>query len=139
MNRKLEGVGKFGPTLAAVEIGIVLFAVLGMILLALLYSPGLGQGVLEAMRYGVLLVNAAAGFLVGLEFPLAGRLYYRSGGGEEVVRTAGALYAADLFGAFIGSLLVGVILIPALGILQTCVVILFLKVTSLAFIRLSVY
>jgi len=139
MNRKLEGVGKFGPTLAAVEIGIVLFAVLGMILLALLYSPGLGQGVLEAMRYGFLLVNAAAGFLVGLEFPLAGRLYHRSGGGEEVVRTAGALYAADLFGAFIGSLLVGVILIPALGILQTCAVILFLKVTSLAFIRLSVY
>ena len=135
MNRKLEKIGDLGAALAAVEVFIILFAFLVLLLLALLYWPGLEQRVLSALRYGFIPACAGAGFFVGLEFSLAGRLFYRSK--EGVVRTAGTLYAADLFGAFTGSLLVGVILVPALGIVQTCAVAIFLKATSLAFIRLS--
>ena len=135
MIRTLEKFQKLGSILAAVEILIIVCAATGMILLSFLYSPGVGEGILTEMRYGFILASAAVGFLVGLEFPLASRFFSHSG--EGVVRTAGTLYAADLFGAFNGSLLVGVILIPALGILQTGVVIVLLKATSLAFIHFS--
>jgi predicted membrane-bound spermidine synthase len=86
------------------------------------------------MRSAFLLLSGLAGYLVGLEFPLSSVIF--SGRGEGVTRTAGILYAADLFGAWAGSLLVGVLFIPVLGILQTCAVILFLKLASLSlFIR----
>jgi len=135
MNRKLGLIGNPGATLIAAEISIILFALLTLLMLAFLYRPGPGQGVLVALRYIFIPACAGAGFLVGLEFSLAGRLFYR--GGEEVVRTAGTLYAADLCGAFVGSLLVGVIFVPVLGIVQTAAAAIFLKATSLAFIRLS--
>ena len=135
MNRKLEKIQKIGCALVGVEILIILLAALETILLSFLYSPGLGQGILSAMRYGFILASAAAGYFVGLEFPLAGDLFSRRR--EGVVRTAGTLYAADLFGAFIGSLLVGVIMVPVLGIVQTCTAIIFLKTSSLALTFLS--
>ena len=135
MNRKLAKIRNPGATLAVIELFIILFAALEMILLAFSYSPGQGQNILSMMKYGFIPASAGAGFFVGLEFPLAGSLFSR--GGERVVRTAGTLYAADLLGAFLGSLLVGVIMVPALGILQTLAVIIFLKTTSLAFIRLT--
>jgi spermidine synthase len=135
MNRNLEGIRKTGLALAWVEILILILAALEMILLSLLYSPGLGQGILSAVRYGFILTSAIAGYLVGLEFPLAGGLFSRRQ--EGVVRTAGILYAADLFGAFIGSILVGVIMVPVLGIVPTCTAIIFLKTSSLALTFLS--
>jgi len=76
-----------------------------------------------------------SGFWVGIEFPLASRIF--SSGGEGVGRTAGLLYASDLFGAWAGSLLVGVVLVPVLGILQTCGVIVLLKLASLALISMN--
>jgi spermidine synthase len=135
MNRKLAKIRNPGATLAVIELFIILFAALEMILLAFSYSPGQEQDILSVMKYGFVPASAGAGFFVGLEFPLAGSLFFR--GGEGVVRTAGTLYAADLLGAFLGSLLVGVIMVPALGILQTLAVIIFLKTTGLAFIRLT--
>jgi len=135
MNRKLAKIRNPGATLAVIELFIILFASLEMILLAFSYSPGQAQDILSVMKYGFVPASAGAGFFVGLEFPLAGSLFSR--GGEGVVRTAGTLYAADLLGAFLGSLLVGVIMVPALGILQTLAVIIFLKTTGLALIRLT--
>jgi predicted membrane-bound spermidine synthase len=87
------------------------------------------------MRNAFLLLSGLSGFLVGLEFPLSSNIFLGRGGG--VTRTAGILYAADLFGAWGGSLLVGVLFIPVLGILQTCAVILFLKLASLSLIVVS--
>jgi len=51
--------------------------------------------------------------------------------------TAGILYASDLLGAFLGSLLVSVILLPALGVLETCVLIVVLKLSSLLLVAVS--
>lgn len=135
MNRMLANIRNPGVILTLIELFIILFAFLGMIFLAISYSPGQGQNLLSVIKHGFIPASAGAGFFVGLEFPLAGSLFSR--GGERVVRTAGTLYAADLSGAFLGSLLVGVIMVPALGILQTLAVIIFLKTSSLAFIHLS--
>jgi spermidine synthase len=56
-----------------------------------------------------------AGFLGGMEFPLAVHLTKGSVG-----RVAGLIYGTDLVGACFGALLASVLLIPILGIPQTC-------------------
>jgi spermidine synthase len=134
MTRALEKIRKFALTLAGMEIFMVFFAALGMILLDRLFSSGFPPRILAATRFAFLLLSGIAGYWVGLEFPLAGGILSKNG--ERVAWTAGILYGSDLFGAWIGSLLVGVLLVPVLGILQTCAVILFLKVASLALIPL---
>jgi len=63
------------------------------------------------------LMSLAAGFLGGAHFPLANRLLLAQR--EQVGRTAGALYAFDLLGSTLGSLLVGFLLIPVVGALQS--------------------
>ena len=134
MTRNLEKIRKFFLTMVGIEMLMVLFATTGIILLALLYSPAWGQRLISGMRSAFLLLSGLAGYLVGLEFPLSSVIF--SGRGEGVTRTAGILYAADLFGAWAGSLLVGVLFIPVLGILRTCAGILFLKLASLSLILL---
>jgi spermidine synthase len=134
MTRALEKIRKFVLILAGVEILMIFFAALGMILLAIFYSPELGRRILTTMRWAFLLLSGIAGYLVGLEFPLASRIF--SSNGERVGWTAGILYGSDLFGAWAGSLLVGVLLVPVFGILQTCAVIIFLKLASLSLISL---
>jgi spermidine synthase len=79
---------------------------------------------------GILLFfNALAGFLVGSQFPLANRMWLKDR--EDLRGTAGVLYACDLVGAFLGSIVVSVILIPVLGILETCLLAATLKLGSL--------
>jgi spermidine synthase len=75
------------------------------------------------------LLNGAAGFLVGAQFPLANRLWLR--GRDSQPGREGALYASDLIGAFLGSILASVLLIPVLGVLETCLLAALLKLCSL--------
>ncbi|MFQ6040935.1 MAG: fused MFS/spermidine synthase [Candidatus Poribacteria bacterium] len=59
-----------------------------------------------------------AGFIGGFQFPLASKICLK---GQEVGRLAGFLYGVDLLGSCLGALLASSILIPILGIFQTCV------------------
>ncbi len=61
------------------------------------------------------LLALLAGFLGGLEFPLA--VYLTKG---SIGRVAGLIYGTDLVGACFGALLASALLIPILGIPQTC-------------------
>ncbi len=47
---------------------------------------------------------------------------------------AGILYASDLLGAFLGALLVSAMLLPALGVLETCLLVAVLKLGSLVLV-----
>jgi spermidine synthase len=47
-----------------------------------------------------------------------------------VARTAGLLYGADLFGGFFGGLLGGVLLLPILGLKESCFMIAMIKASS---------
>ncbi len=58
------------------------------------------------------------------------KLIYLSGS-LQVGKTADVLYASDLLGAWLGALLVSIMLIPFLGILQTCFFVVSLKLISL--------
>jgi len=73
--------------------------------------------------------NGLVGVLVGSEFPLANQAISQLRQGLH--GASGLLYACDLAGAFGGAVLVSVVLIPVLGIVQTCVAIAVLKLVSL--------
>lgn len=75
------------------------------------------------------------GVLVGMQFPLAGKIYLKKD--EQVGETVGILYAADLLGSWVAGILGGVILIPVLGFFYTCLVIFLFKLSSL--IILSIF
>ena len=58
---------------------------------------------------------------MGLEFPIAGKLYLMRKG--ELGTTAGTIDSADHAGAFIGALLTGVLFVPLFGISGSCIII----------------
>jgi spermidine synthase len=72
----------------------------------------------------------AASF-IGLQFPLASKIYFA----DRIKRTggcvAGLIYGADLFGGFFGGLLGAFILLPILGLRETCWIAAALKASSL--------
>jgi len=70
-------------------------------------------------------LSLLVGFLVGLEFPLANKIY-----SNRATQSVGLLYGADLAGGFLGAILISIILIPILGILVTCLVVVIFKAVS---------
>ncbi len=73
------------------------------------------------------LLALAAGALTGMAFPLAAALVPGEAG-----RAAGLLYGADLVGGCVGALLASVLLVPVLGIPQTCAAVAFVGLAGLA-------
>jgi spermidine synthase len=84
---------------------------------------------IEAVGPALLLLSALGGSLVGTQFPLASALQ-RLGGGTTS-RSASLLYAADLAGGCVAAVIVSVALLPALGMIQTCLLVAALKAGSL--------
>ena len=82
-------------------------------------------------EYLFMILVVITGVLVGLEFPLAGKLYLMRKG--ELGITAGTINSADHAGACIGALLTGVLFVPLFGISGSCVIIGVLNLMSLLF------
>ena len=135
MNRALEEIQNWVLTLIGLEGFMALFGLLVLFILEFLYSSGVEPLSLWAVQIAFLLMSLAAGFWAGLEFPLTSRIFVGRKGG--VGRTAGILYASDLFGAWAGALFVGVIFIPVLGIFLTCAAVILLKLASLAILSIA--
>lgn len=66
------------------------------------------------------LLIALGGFLGGAQFPLANKLYIEQTG--RVGHIGGTSYGIDVLGSSLGALTAGSILIPILGIWNTCIV-----------------
>lgn len=77
-----------------------------------------------------------SGLFTGLEFPLAAKMYL---GGNDIMvgETAGVLYFWDLLGGCLAGLIGGVVLLPVLGLFNTCLTIALLKISSLFVYSLS--
>jgi spermidine synthase len=129
MTRRLARMERARSAMLGLEAGLVLFWLLLPLVLGGLQAR-IAYPLVFTFTQGMLfLLNAVAGFLVGSQFPLANEIWLK---GREAQRgTAGALYACDLVGAFVGAVLVSVVLIPVLGIVATCVVAALLKLGSL--------
>ncbi|MCX5807359.1 MAG: methyltransferase [Proteobacteria bacterium] len=98
----------------------ILFLVFLFLDSAITFSPLF----IRAMFFFFLFISGA---LAGMEFPLANKVYHTI----SVGRTAGVLYGADLLGGWIGGITGGVILLPVLGLLNGCIVLITLKISSL--------
>jgi spermidine synthase len=130
--RRVSRAGRGRSAFIGLEVSLVLFWVLLPVVLTGLYSR-IGQPLVATSIQGLLfLLNAVAGFLVGAQFPLANRLWLERRGARG--GAAGVLYACDLVGAFLGSVLIAVILIPVLGIVGTCVLTALVKAGSLVLV-----
>jgi spermidine synthase len=97
--------------LIGVQLAIALFT--GVFLVIIRLS-------LSAPTLVFLLLALLAGMLGGMAFPLALALIKKGGNASC---TAGMLYEADLLGGCLGALFSAVLLVPVLGIPQTCVII----------------
>ena len=75
-----------------------------------------------------LAVAFICGLLIGSQFPLANKIYL--GQSTKVSKTAGLLYASDLFGGWFGGIVGAVVLLPVLGLVGTCVTVGLIKLTS---------
>jgi spermidine synthase len=95
----------------------VLIAAQGVVMLYALLLPSalLKAAAMPLPNLSFPLLTLLAGFLGGMDFPLAAELTKGSVG-----RVAGLIYGADLVGACLGAFLSSALLIPVLGIPQTC-------------------
>ncbi len=129
MTRIMNGLRNDALALAKVELAIITYSLMLPPLLVLLFAHIAQIPAFIPEELPLLLLNCVAGFLIGLQFPLANKMYL--GGNAGVGKISGTLYAADLCGAIFGALLAGVFLIPILGITGTCLVIVLFKIASL--------
>jgi spermidine synthase len=111
--------------LAKIEFTIAAYSVLLPVILIALSSVRNKLFVFLSAQIIFPVVVLVIAFLVGAEFPLASKLYFK-----KVEHTAGVLYSSDLLGACVGALLVSALLVPLLGIVKVCVLIGLLNVVS---------
>jgi spermidine synthase len=135
MTRRLVGMGGERSALLKLELALVVYWALLPVALSALYTR-VTYPLPSATTQGILLfLNALAGFLVGCQFPLANRMWLKEG--KTVGGAAGLIYACDLVGAFLASVVVSVVLIPVLGIVETCLLVAVLKLISLLLVATS--
>lgn len=77
----------------------------------------------------VLLLLPLVGLVAGAQYPLAVRLAAGSSG--TTVSSTGTIYSADLVGAWLGGIIGGTLLLPALGVVPACLVVVLLKAGTL--------
>jgi spermidine synthase len=124
-----------------IEVAMIVFS--GMLpLIFLKFSPYLDHTVIFLLLQMVFLVlSVLSGILVGAEFPLASKIHlntpFRRKSGGNLSRTAGLLYGCDLLGGWVGGIMGGVVLLPVLGLLKTCLIVVILKISSLIIIATS--
>jgi spermidine synthase len=151
--RRLEGLTDGTVPFLISELCLVVFA--GLLPLTLIVpSRFLDKPTVNLLLHFLfLLMSFTSGALTGFQFPLAAHLHLedtaRSGAGSpaavaqralptssRIPHTAGLLYGADLVGGYFGGLIGGVILLPILGLWNTCLILAMIKGSSFIVILL---
>ncbi|HIE34004.1 MAG TPA: hypothetical protein EYP86_02560 [Candidatus Altiarchaeales archaeon] len=112
MNRYMTRIKNNTVTLAGIEFLIVTYS---------LILPAVIIGISQYLEIIFLLLMIIAGFLTGFEFPLASKIYLERN--RDAAKTAGVIYGSDVIGAFLGSVVSASLLIPLIGIINTCILV----------------
>ena len=133
MSRHLEGIERDSHLFLKMEIVIILFSFLFPFVLSVL-PRYLERTALSLLVYPLFLIMSfLSGACIGLQFPLASKIYLALPGKKRTVgHTAGVLYGADLLGGFLGGLFGGILLLPVLGLKESCFMMGLVKMSSLA-------
>lgn len=115
------------PAVASLVLTMLLVAI-GLMLLPSAMAA-LGDARPEMQEAGYPGLGLLVGLLAGTGFPLGVHLAYRDLG--DVVRSGGIAQAADNFGGAIGGLITGALMVPLLGLDETCQVLAVLALVAL--------
>jgi len=118
INRRLGQLKDDLVTYAKIQVTVCLYPLLLSLVLVGLAS--LRTGPLSRLGLGSIFAffPVVAGFIGGLQFPLANKICL--GERKQIGKTAGLIYGLDLLGSCAGALLTATLLIPILGIFNTC-------------------
>lgn len=135
LNWKLDEIKNGIKKFILLEFLIMVTAILIPVLLNFLNTYGLKFTLIEPrpVLYFLLIVS---GFLVGCEFPLAGKIRLKKKD-ENVGGTSGLIYSADLAGGWLAGIFGSVIFLPLLGLFRTFLIIILLKTGSLIILLIS--
>jgi len=133
MTRYLDRIESDEGLFLKIEIGIILFSFLFPFVFSI-PAQYLEKTALSLLIYPVFLIMSFfSGACIGLQFPLASKVYLAFPGKEGILgHTAGLLYGADLLGGFLGGLFGGILLLPILGLKESCFMMGLIKMSSLA-------
>ncbi|MEI6631217.1 MAG: hypothetical protein WCL25_01210, partial [bacterium] len=120
MARRVDRLTNNMKLFIGLEVALILYAFVLAIMLA-------GTSWHTQLIYAALFFSC--GLLMGLEFTLASAIYLE--GKAKIGSSAGSLYAADLAGGWLAGIVGGVVLLPVLGVFQSCMVIVLFKLSSL--------
>lgn len=100
------------------QLAICLYPLLLPLVFIIFREAPVAQRFVGAFATTFAMLPAVAGFIGGLQYPLAAELIYsyRHQETRETAQPAGFLYAVDVLGAAIGALVTGMFLVPLLGI-----------------------
>ncbi len=111
------------------EFAIIFFS-LGLPFIFLLVYPYLeGAIIFHLLKILFLVLSFVSGLLISAQFPLANKIYLKDT--TSLSRAAGLLYSSDLLGGWLGGIAGAVVLLPVLGLLGACMVVVLLKLSSL--------
>jgi spermidine synthase len=129
MTRYMERIRRDMVVFLGLEGSMILFSVT-LPLIFLGFQPYLERpGLTVVIRILFLVLSLLAGLLIGMEFPLASKMHLGISRGD-VGGTAGLLYGADLMGGWFGGIAGGVMLLPVMGLVETCLTVGVLKLAS---------
>jgi spermidine synthase len=139
MTRHLDRIERDSHLFLKIEIVIILFSFLFPFVFST-PSQYLEDAAISLLIYPVFLIMSFfSGAWIGLQFPLASKIYLASPGkGGTLGHTAGLLYGADLLGGFLGGLWGGILLLPILGLKESCFMMAMLKISSLALLLIFI-
>jgi spermidine synthase len=137
VTQRLEGITKDLPLFLATELCIAFFSVLLPFVFSI-PSQYLEKTAVYILLYTLFLtMSFLSGALVGFQFPLANKIYLRTTSMAGTFgEAAGLLYGADLFGGFFGGIFGGVLLLPILGLRESCFMMAIIKISSFLLILL---
>jgi spermidine synthase len=131
ITQRLDRIRKDSLLFLKIEIVIILFSFLFPFVFSV-PSQYLETPVVSLLVYIVFLIMSfLSGAWIGLQFPLATKIYLGTPKGETFGHTAGLLYGADLLGGFLGGLFGGILLLPILGLMESCFTMAMIKGSSL--------
>jgi len=89
----------------------------------------------KGLEKGFVFLPIIAGFIGGFQFPLATKICLKNY--EQTGAITGFLYGLDLAGSCIGGLIVGLILIPLVGIIETTLILSIINIAILGLLHIS--
>ena len=131
ITQRLDRIKRDSLLFLKIEIVVILFSFLFPFVFSI-PSQYLDKKAVSLLIYPVFLIMSFfSGAWIGLQFPLASKIYLGTPTkGETLGHTAGLLYGADLLGGFFGGLFGGILLLPILGLKESCFMMAMIKTSS---------